>query len=213
MGETRLARDVRLGRATMILGANLPDVDALSLLAGTDFALDFRRGWTHGVLAVLVLPLLLTAALIAFDGWSRGRRRAGPAAPGEADRWRLLWLSYVAVLSHPVAGLAQHLRRASTDALRRSLVLRRRAVHRGPLVVADSGWRTPARPRRSRRGLDRSRCCDQCSGAGRRCHPSRCADRLGRGTAGDRHELVSSLRSACGVRERRGSVLPPPAST
>lgn len=103
LAETRLGRGVRLGPAALIAGANVADVDAVSILAGSDFMLGFRRGWTHGVLAMAVLPLLLTAALLAFDAISRRRRaRAGLPPPPPAAPRSLLFLSFVGVLSHPL---------------------------------------------------------------------------------------------------------------
>lgn len=80
LAESGLRRTTRLGTATLVLAANLPDLDGLSYLFGsaTD-GLSFRRGWTHGVLAMVLLPLLLTAAML---GWSRlgPRRREGVRA-------------------------------------------------------------------------------------------------------------------------------------
>ena len=62
-----------------------------------DLSLGFRRGWTHGVLAIAVLPLALTALLRLLDrtiASLRGRDPRARAGP-------LLALSTVAVLSHP----------------------------------------------------------------------------------------------------------------
>ena len=83
----------------LLVGANLPDVDVLAYVKGADFALGFRRGWTHGVLAMAVLPLLLTGLLLAWDRWVRRRRR--PHLP-QARAQSLLLLSYIGVLSHPL---------------------------------------------------------------------------------------------------------------
>jgi len=80
----------------MIVGANLPDIDILSFVGGTDYALGFRRGWTHGVLAMVVLPLLLVWILRVID-----RRRTGLSPPG-FDTRALLWIGYLAVISHPL---------------------------------------------------------------------------------------------------------------
>lgn len=86
-------------RATLVLiiGANLPDIDAVAALFGPDSSLLFRRGWTHGVMALAVLPWLLAEAVL----W-HGRRYPGSAAAGPADRWRLVALAYLAVISHPL---------------------------------------------------------------------------------------------------------------
>ena len=83
----------------MIIGANLPDVDVLAYFAGPGADLEWRRGWTHGILAVAVLPFLLTGALLLLHRVSeRVRRRA--AAP--LDARQLLLLSFLALLSHPI---------------------------------------------------------------------------------------------------------------
>ena len=96
LGESGLKRRTALAMPTLIIGANLPDVDVVALLFGD--GLGFRRGWTHGVLAIAVLPLLLTAAMTAWDRWVRRRRR--PSGPAASPR-QLLLLSFLAVLTHP----------------------------------------------------------------------------------------------------------------
>ena len=97
LAATDLGRKTRLATPALIIGANLPDVDVLSYFRGGDFALGFRRGWTHGVLALVVLPALLAGLLWLWDK-RRGRRdlERKPLAPG----W-LLGLSYFACLTHP----------------------------------------------------------------------------------------------------------------
>ena len=99
MAETRL----RNGTAAMavpagIFAANAPDVDAVTMFISRDLSLGFRRGWTHGVLAMVVLPLVLTAALLLLDravARVRGRPPTARAGP-------LLRLTSAGVLSHPV---------------------------------------------------------------------------------------------------------------
>jgi inner membrane protein len=79
-----------------LIGANLPDLDVLAYLEGADAALGCRRGWTHGPLAIALLPLVLVGAL-----WGFQRLRRRPRAP--RTPWpRLLLLAAVAVLSHPL---------------------------------------------------------------------------------------------------------------
>lgn len=100
LGEAGLARRKPLATATVLIGANLPDVDGFSyafLDGPTSLAL--RRGWTHGVLAMAVLPVLLAAAMVGFDRMvRRRRRRERPPA-----RFRALLLpASVSVLSHPI---------------------------------------------------------------------------------------------------------------
>jgi len=64
LGSTGLERKTRFGRATLILGANLPDVDVISYAWGETAAFEFRRGITHGILALSILPFLLAGAMI-----------------------------------------------------------------------------------------------------------------------------------------------------
>jgi inner membrane protein len=75
----------RLAGAVLIAGANLPDVDVATYFVSGDFALEHRRGWTHGVLAMAVLPLLLAGLGLA---WDRARSRRGSPAAGARARGR-----------------------------------------------------------------------------------------------------------------------------
>jgi inner membrane protein len=106
LAQAGLKRRTRFATATLLIGANLPDVDALAYPAGGSlFALSFRRGWTHGVAALLIWPFLLTGAMLLWHRvLSRRSRRttlaAGtPSAPRAAQLWLL---SAVSVLTHPV---------------------------------------------------------------------------------------------------------------
>jgi inner membrane protein len=98
LASTGLERKTRFGRATLILGANLPDVDVISYAWGETAALEFRRGITHGVLALIVLPFLLTGAMMLAGRLPR--RRRGSAAASANLKW-LLALSVISTLSHP----------------------------------------------------------------------------------------------------------------
>lgn len=87
LGEAGLKTQTRFGSATLMLAANLPDVDVL--VFATDLpSVAFRRGWTHGVLAQALLPVAL-AGVVALAG----RRRGARFAP-------LLLLAYLGVLTH-----------------------------------------------------------------------------------------------------------------
>ena len=98
LAESGLKRTSRLATTTLVIAANLPDVDGLSyLFGGSTTGLTFRRGWTHGVLAMFVLPLLLVAVLL---GWERLRRQP----PGSRAGW-LLVLAAIGVWSHPLLDL------------------------------------------------------------------------------------------------------------
>ncbi len=102
LAEAGLKRRTRLGIATLVIGANLPDVDILSYAWGPVTALGFRRGWTHGALALALWPLVLAGLMLAWDRLVRLRRRPD-AEP--ADPRGLVLLSAVAVLSHPLLDL------------------------------------------------------------------------------------------------------------
>lgn len=97
IGEAGLKHRTDLGLATLVIAANLPDIDVL-VLATDNVAMSFRRGWTHGVLAMAVLPLLLAWAMLAWDRLVRQRR---PHPPPRAGLGGLLLLSYIGLLSHP----------------------------------------------------------------------------------------------------------------
>ena len=98
MGEAGMKKRTALAMPALLIGANLPDVDVLAYFWGSDAALGFRRGWTHGLPALVLWPFVLTALLLAWDRWVRRRRRPDgePARPRE-----LFWLSTFAVLTHP----------------------------------------------------------------------------------------------------------------
>ncbi|HEU4681510.1 MAG TPA: metal-dependent hydrolase, partial [Gemmatimonadales bacterium] len=88
-----------LGATALMAGANLPDIDALAYLAGPGADLEWRRGWTHGILALLVLPFVLTGSLLLVHrlSWVRRRTQPAPLVPKQ-----LLLLSSIAILSHPM---------------------------------------------------------------------------------------------------------------
>jgi inner membrane protein len=99
LAEAGLKRTTALATPTLMIAANLPDIDALAMLASSDAALYFRRGLTHGVLAWLVLPAALAGVMIAWDRYVRRRRRpdAEPVRVGA-----LVALSYLGLLTHPL---------------------------------------------------------------------------------------------------------------
>jgi inner membrane protein len=92
-------RTTPLATATLVISANAPDIDVLSYLKGEYFALSFRRGLTHGLPALMVLPFVVTAAILAWDRWVRRRRNPSvePVRP-----LMLLGLSAVGMVTHPV---------------------------------------------------------------------------------------------------------------
>ncbi len=91
-------RATPLATATLVVAANAPDVDVLSYARGEYAALAFRRGITHGVPALLLLPLLVAGAVLAWDRLVRRRRRPD-AAPARAGP--VLLLAYLGTATHP----------------------------------------------------------------------------------------------------------------
>lgn len=100
LAEGGFRRRTALATATLVIGANLPDVDALVYLVGdgTD-ALAFRRGWTHGLLAMALWPFALAAVMLAWDRWRQ--RHTSLPRPLVDVRW-LLAAAAVGVWSHPL---------------------------------------------------------------------------------------------------------------
>lgn len=92
-----LRRVTPLATAALVLGAVAPDIDALWMFGDEFAALAHRRGLTHGIAAVFVLPLAIVPLLVTWD--RRVRRRRTPAA-SPADPVALYWLSAGAVALH-----------------------------------------------------------------------------------------------------------------
>jgi inner membrane protein len=74
-------------------------VDVLAYLWGPEADLAFRRGWTHGVLALALWPLLLAGSMVLLDRGLRQFRRA--SLPSDVRPRQLLLLSGIAILTHP----------------------------------------------------------------------------------------------------------------
>ena len=72
----------------------------LAYLDGPAADLAFRRGWTHGIPALVVLPFLLTAAVICFDRIVRHMGRA--VLPSGVLPREVLLLAVIAILTHPL---------------------------------------------------------------------------------------------------------------
>jgi inner membrane protein len=94
LAQAGLKRRTAGATATLLLAANLPDVDVLAIPFGR--GLEWRRGWTHGPVGMLVGPLVLTAVVL---GWFRLRapRPERPVRPAA-----LLALAFAGVLTHPL---------------------------------------------------------------------------------------------------------------
>jgi inner membrane protein len=101
IGQAGLKRKTGLAMPALIIGANLPDVDAACFLwlDGLEH-LAFRRGITHGPIAWVLLPLILAGMLWGWDRWQtrRGKR------PEKRLPVRFGWLyslAFLACLTHP----------------------------------------------------------------------------------------------------------------
>jgi inner membrane protein len=92
LGEAGLKRKTALGSATLMIAANFPDIDVIAVPLG--HSLGFRRGVTHGIPALLLLPVVLTLIMAA---WHRRRPSGSKPDPG----W-LLALSAIGIATHPV---------------------------------------------------------------------------------------------------------------
>lgn len=66
LGEAGLKRQTALGMGTLLIASNLPDID-VAVFATDTLWMSFRRGWTHGVLAMAIMPALLAGIVLAFD--------------------------------------------------------------------------------------------------------------------------------------------------
>ncbi|MEX2495935.1 MAG: metal-dependent hydrolase, partial [Woeseia sp.] len=96
LGRTGLQNRSRFALPTLIIAANLPDIDAVAYLVGGVDTVAIRRGVTHGIPALIILPLLLALVMKGLAMSLPGR-----AGKPEAD-FRQLWLlSVIAMSTHP----------------------------------------------------------------------------------------------------------------
>jgi inner membrane protein len=92
LGQMGLKKLTGRAMPTLIIAANIPDIDAVATLLGRE-SLAIRRGITHGPIALLLLPLVLTGLVLLYN---RSRPTKQPVRPGA-----LLLLAYIGTLSHP----------------------------------------------------------------------------------------------------------------
>lgn len=110
LAEAGLKEKSAMATAALLLGANAPDVDAVTMFMGADLSLWFRRGWTHGLPALLLWPFVITGVLMGIDrlrrkranGSSPNRMDGRPDSAGQLRAGPLLAISFVGVWSHPV---------------------------------------------------------------------------------------------------------------
>jgi len=101
IGQAGLKRKTGLAMPALIIGANLPDIDAACLLwlDGVEH-LGFRRGITHGPPAWVLLPLVLAGLLWGFDKWQAKRGKRPEGRLPVSFKWLYL-LGFIACLTHP----------------------------------------------------------------------------------------------------------------
>ncbi len=101
LGQAGLKCKTGLAMPALIIGANLPDVDAACLfwLDGVEH-LGFRRGITHGPIAWVLLPLILAGLLYGFDRWQARRGKRPEGRLPVSFKWLFL-LSFIGCLTHP----------------------------------------------------------------------------------------------------------------
>ena len=101
LGQAGLKRTTGLAMPALIIGANLPDVDAACFfwLKGTEH-LAFRRGITHGPPALVLLPLVLAGMLWGWDRWQTKRGTRPEARLPVRFGW-LYAMAFIGCLSHP----------------------------------------------------------------------------------------------------------------
>jgi inner membrane protein len=94
-----LRRVTPLATAALVIGANIPDLDVVAYAGGAAAALEHRRGWTHGVLAIVLWPAVVAALLLSFDRLWRLKRDPGAA---RARAGPLLAVAAIGVITHPL---------------------------------------------------------------------------------------------------------------
>jgi inner membrane protein len=94
LSRAGLHRRTALATSTLIIANNLPDID-VGVFATNTLAMSFRRGWTHGVLAQMTLPIALTGAILLYDRYRNQSSPRGRVVPSQ-----ILLLSYLGVLLH-----------------------------------------------------------------------------------------------------------------
>lgn len=100
-GEAGLKHRTRFGAAALMISANIPDLDVLVFLTGTP-PVSFRRGITHGVVAQLLLPVVLTGVFMLAGKWRP--TVSTDDRPPVRPAWLLL-LSLAGVYSHVLLDL------------------------------------------------------------------------------------------------------------
>jgi inner membrane protein len=94
LSRAGLNKRTALATSTLVIANNLPDID-VAVFATDTLAMSFRRGWTHGVLAQLMLPFALTGLVLLYDRYRTTKRPGEIVRPGQ-----ILLLSFIGVYLH-----------------------------------------------------------------------------------------------------------------
>ncbi len=106
MSRAGLNRKTGLATATLVIAAEISDIDVLYRIRGPVEALQHHRGWTHSFVGV---PVMAGLAVLVVWGWNRlfRRRRLDPNAPAMLGRvhlpvrWKTLYaIALLGPLSH-----------------------------------------------------------------------------------------------------------------
>lgn len=99
LSATGLCRASRLATPTLVVAANAPDIDIVAMFWGPYAALAWRRGLTHGIPALIVLPFVVAGTIVLVDRLAH-RVRGLDCPPHRFGT--LLGLAAVGVATHPV---------------------------------------------------------------------------------------------------------------
>ena len=100
LGQAGLKWRTGMAMPALVIGANLPDVDAPCSVYGIE-SLAMRGGLSHGPIALIVLPLVLAGLLIAWDRWQARRGKRPPERLPVHTGW-LIALCYIGAPSPPL---------------------------------------------------------------------------------------------------------------
>ena len=103
LGQAGLKTKSRKGLAALVLGANMPDIDVF--FGWVSWApLATHRGFTHGIVAAIIMPPILAGLLWLIDRWQARRGEEFASGLSMNVPW-LIALSYIGALSHPLLDL------------------------------------------------------------------------------------------------------------
>lgn len=98
LAETGLKRISPLGSATLIVAANIPDIDVISLAFGPFAYLKWHRGITHSLFGFPIVAVLF--AMCMYAAARVAHRRGKLASPARFAP--LLLLSFIGTVTHPI---------------------------------------------------------------------------------------------------------------